>query len=42
MLTLTLCAACARADFTFVQISDTHTARDKAGHNARYREVIFR
>ncbi len=28
------------ADFTFVQISDTHTARDKTAYNARYREVI--
>lgn len=30
----------AHADFTFVQISDTHTARDKAAYNARYQEVI--
>ncbi len=28
------------ADFTFVQISDTHTARDKSAYNSRYREVI--
>lgn len=30
----------AQADFTFVQISDTHTAQNKPAYNARYREVI--
>ena len=40
ILTFVLCAACARADFTFVQISDTHVGRGKDAYNARYREVI--
>lgn len=39
MLSMSL-AIPTRADFTFVQISDTHTSRAKAAYNARYQEVI--
>lgn len=39
-LLLSLSGDCSHADFTFVQISDTHTDRDKAAYNSRYREVI--
>lgn len=37
---LFLCTACVCADFTFVQISDTHVGTKQAAFNARYQEVI--
>ena len=40
ILIVVLCAACVRADFTFVQISDTHVGTKQAAFNARYQEVI--
>ena len=40
ILILVLCAVCAHADFTFVQISDMHVGAKEAAFNARYQEVI--
>lgn len=37
---LALLTAAAQADFTFVQVSDTHVGTNQAAYNARYAEVI--
>jgi 3',5'-cyclic AMP phosphodiesterase CpdA len=39
-ISLLLVADCAHADFTFVQISDTHVGVKEAAFNARYAEVV--
>lgn len=33
-------SACAMADFTFIQISDTHSGAKQTAYNGRYREVV--